>query len=71
MYHLSRTSHFVVMKSVFDTDLEITSFWDLKGSHVNRRAGAGEDVKKDEDLRDAVGVGGTAFNIVEEGVRRR
>ena len=73
MYHLSRTSHFVVMSSVFDTDLEITSFWDLKGSHVNRRAGKGEDVKKDEDLREETeeGDGEAAFHVVDSEVRRR
>jgi len=51
LYHLRRNVKFVVMNSVFDTDKPLQSFFDLKGSSLGRDARAGEDVKKDNDVR--------------------
>ena len=51
MYHLRRNVKFVIMKSVFDTDVTINEFYDLKGSSVGRTAKVTESVKKDNDLR--------------------
>jgi len=52
LYHLRRNVKFVVMNSVFDTDKPLQSFFDLKGSELGREAKPGEDVKKDNDVRD-------------------
>ena len=53
MNHLRRNVHFVVMKSVFNTDKRIDKVWDLKGSLVGRSAKPGESVFKDKDLLDS------------------
>ena len=50
MAHLRRNMHFVIMKSVFNTDKRIDKVWDLKGSTVGRVAKEGETVFKDLDL---------------------
>jgi 1-phosphatidylinositol-4-phosphate 5-kinase len=52
MNHLRRNVHFVIMKSVFNTDKRIDKVWDLKGSLVGRKAKEGESVFKDQDLLD-------------------
>lgn len=44
--------HFVVMKSVFNTEREIHKIWDLKGSTQGRRAKRGDTVHKDLDFVD-------------------
>jgi len=51
MYHLRRNVKFVIMNSVFDTDKILQSYFDLKGSVKGRLAKPGEDVKKDNDVR--------------------
>mmetsp|Transcript_14110 Transcript_14110/g.21424 ORF Transcript_14110/g.21424 Transcript_14110/m.21424 type:complete len:497 (+) Transcript_14110:115-1605(+) len=45
-----RAFHFLIMESVFNTDLEINQIFDLKGSKVNRFAKRGESVFKDIDF---------------------
>ena len=50
MNHLRRNVHFVIMKSVFNTDKRIDKVWDLKGSTVGRIAKPGETVFKDLDI---------------------
>ena len=50
MNHLRRNVHFVIMKSVFNTDKRIHKVWDLKGSTIGRKARPGESVLKDLDL---------------------
>jgi len=47
---LGKSIHFVIMKSVFNTELEIHKIWDLKGSTLGRRAKRGDSVHKDLDL---------------------
>ena len=42
--------HFVIMKSVFNTEREIHKIWDLKGSTKGRRANRGDSVHKDLDI---------------------
>eukprot|EP00469_Lotharella_globosa_P016431 CAMPEP_0167827888 /NCGR_PEP_ID=MMETSP0112_2-20121227/11005_1 /TAXON_ID=91324 /ORGANISM="Lotharella globosa, Strain CCCM811" /LENGTH=537 /DNA_ID=CAMNT_0007730823 /DNA_START=65 /DNA_END=1675 /DNA_ORIENTATION=- len=42
--------HFLIMESVFNTNLEIHQIFDLKGSRVNRFAKRGESVYKDIDF---------------------
>lgn len=49
---LGRSIHFVIMKSVFNTDKEIHKIWDLKGSTLGRRAKRGDGVSKDLDFMD-------------------
>ena len=51
MYHLRRNVKFIIMKSVFDTDVFIREFYDLKGSYVGRQAKVRMNKKKwlDED----------------------
>lgn len=44
--------HFVIMKSVFNSEKEIHKIWDLKGSTQGRRAKRGEAVHKDLDIVD-------------------
>jgi len=44
--------HFVIMKSVFNTEKEIHKIWDLKGSTKGRRAKRGDSVHKDLDIVD-------------------
>jgi len=44
--------HFLIMESVFNTDLEVQQIFDLKGSTVNRYAKRGESVYKDIDFID-------------------
>jgi len=50
MAHLRRNVHFVIMKSVFNTDKRIHRMWDLKGSTVGRVSGEEEGVKKDLNI---------------------
>ncbi|KAL3656753.1 hypothetical protein V7S43_018312 [Phytophthora oleae] len=56
MHHLRRKMHFVIMASVFDTQLDIHARFDLKGSRVGRHASPKEHqrgsagVLKDNDL---------------------
>lgn len=50
--HLRRNVKFVIMNSVYYTDKYIQSFYDLKGSVTGRVSKPGQDVKKDNDLRD-------------------
>lgn len=52
MYHLRRNHKFIIMNSVFDTDKYLSSFFDLKGSRIGRASGPGEDVKKDNNVRE-------------------
>lgn len=47
---LGKSVHFVIMKSVFNTDKEIHKIWDLKGSTLGRRSKRGEGVHKDLDF---------------------
>ncbi len=49
---LGKSIHFVIMKSVFNTELEIHKIWDLKGSTLGRRAKRGDSVHKDLDIMD-------------------
>jgi len=51
MRHLRRNMHFVVMRSVFNTEKEIHKIWDLKGSKQGRLAKPGETVFKDLDIQ--------------------
>ena len=50
MAHLRRNVHFVIMKSVFNTDKRIHSMWDLKGSTVGRLSSPEESVMKDLNI---------------------
>ncbi|GMH53385.1 hypothetical protein TrST_g1280 [Triparma strigata] len=65
LYHLNRNVRFVVMKSVFDTDVNLDTFYDLKGSVLGRRAKEGESVLKDNDLRDLVASRGFGFATID------
>jgi len=47
---IGKSVHFVIMKSVFNTDKEIHKIWDLKGSTLGRRSNRGEGVHKDLDF---------------------
>mmetsp|Transcript_4868 Transcript_4868/g.7334 ORF Transcript_4868/g.7334 Transcript_4868/m.7334 type:complete len:286 (+) Transcript_4868:3-860(+) len=47
---LGKSVHFVIMKSVFNTEKEIHKIWDLKGSTLGRRAKRGDGVHKDLDF---------------------
>lgn len=47
---LGKSVHFVIMKSVFNTECEIHKIWDLKGSTLGRRAKRGDSVHKDLDI---------------------
>lgn len=49
---LNKVTHFVIMKSVFNTEKEIHKIWDLKGSTAGRRAKRGDSVHKDLDIVD-------------------
>lgn len=49
---LGKSIHFVIMKSVFNTEKEIHKIWDLKGSSLGRRAKRGDGVSKDLDFID-------------------
>mmetsp|Transcript_26803 Transcript_26803/g.39702 ORF Transcript_26803/g.39702 Transcript_26803/m.39702 type:complete len:528 (-) Transcript_26803:142-1725(-) len=49
---LGKSIHFVIMKSVFNTEKEIHKIWDLKGSTLGRRAKRGDGVSKDLDFVD-------------------
>ena len=49
---LGKSIHFVIMKSVFNTEKEIHKIWDLKGSTKGRRAKRGDSVHKDLDIKD-------------------
>eukprot|EP00538_Stauroneis_constricta_P000375 CAMPEP_0119552110 /NCGR_PEP_ID=MMETSP1352-20130426/5197_1 /TAXON_ID=265584 /ORGANISM="Stauroneis constricta, Strain CCMP1120" /LENGTH=915 /DNA_ID=CAMNT_0007598289 /DNA_START=274 /DNA_END=3021 /DNA_ORIENTATION=+ len=51
LYHLRRNVKFVIMNSVYYTDKYLQSFYDLKGSVLGRTAKPGQDVLKDNDLR--------------------
>jgi hypothetical protein len=51
LYHLRRNVKFVIMNSVYYTDKYLQEFYDLKGSELGRSAKPGQDVKKDNDLR--------------------
>ena len=54
MYHLRRKVHFVIMRSVFDSPVQIHTIYDLKGSLIGRsateRERASGGVLKDNDL---------------------
>jgi len=50
MPNLGHKIHFVIMKSVFNTEKEIHKIYDLKGSTVGRRAKRGDSVHKDLDI---------------------
>jgi hypothetical protein len=54
MYHLRRKTHFVIMRSVFDSPITIHTIYDLKGSRIGRSATpaekAGGGVLKDNDI---------------------
>jgi hypothetical protein len=52
MPDLGHKIHFVIMKSVFNTEKEIHKIYDLKGSTVGRRAKRGDSVHKDLDILD-------------------
>lgn len=49
---LGKSVHFVIMKSVFNTECEIHKIWDLKGSTLGRRSKRGDSVHKDLDILD-------------------
>ncbi len=49
---IGKSIHFVIMKSVFNTEKEIHKIWDLKGSSLGRRAKRGDGVSKDLDFID-------------------
>jgi hypothetical protein len=51
LYHLRRNVKFVIMNSVYHTDKYLQTFYDLKGSVLGRTAEPGQDVLKDNDLR--------------------
>jgi Phosphatidylinositol-4-phosphate 5-Kinase len=51
LYHLRRNVKFIIMNSVYYTDKVLQSFYDLKGSVTGRDSKPGQDVKKDNDLR--------------------
>jgi hypothetical protein len=51
LYHLRRNVKFVIMNSVYYTDKSLQIFYDLKGSALGRAAKPGQDVLKDNDLR--------------------
>lgn len=51
LYHLRRNVKFVIMNSVYYTDKSLQIFYDLKGSELGRSAKPGQDVLKDNDLR--------------------
>ncbi|EED88647.1 phosphatidylinositol-4-phosphate 5-kinase (PIP5K)-like protein, partial [Thalassiosira pseudonana CCMP1335] len=42
--------HFIIMRSVFNTDKKIDRVWDLKGSKKNRKSKEGDSVGKDLDI---------------------
>eukprot|EP00536_Pseudo-nitzschia_multiseries_P001746 jgi/Psemu1/250955/estExt_Genewise1Plus.C_220109 len=52
LYHLRRNVKFIIMNSVYYTDKSIQTFYDLKGSEIGRTAEPGQDVLKDNDLRE-------------------
>lgn len=54
LFHLRRNVKFVIMNSVYYTDKYLQSFYDLKGSVTGRWAKPGQDVKKDNDLREGL-----------------
>jgi 1-phosphatidylinositol-4-phosphate 5-kinase len=54
LYHLRRNVKFVIMNSVYYTDKSIQTFYDLKGSEIGRAAKPGQDVLKDNDLRNSL-----------------
>lgn len=49
---LGKSVHFVIMKSVFNTEKEIHKIWDLKGSTLGRKSKRGDAVHKDLDILD-------------------
>lgn len=51
LYHLRRNVKFVIMNSVYYTDKNLQTFYDLKGSSIGRDAKPGQAVLKDNDLR--------------------
>ena len=51
LYHLRRNVKFVIMNSVYYTDKNLQTFYDLKGSSLGRDAKPGQAVLKDNDLR--------------------
>jgi 1-phosphatidylinositol-4-phosphate 5-kinase len=51
LYHLRRNVKFVIMNSVYYTDKNLQTFYDLKGSSIGRDAKPGHAVLKDNDLR--------------------
>lgn len=54
LFHLRRNVKFVIMNSVYYTDKYLQTFYDLKGSVTGRWAKPGQDVKKDNDLREGM-----------------
>jgi 1-phosphatidylinositol-4-phosphate 5-kinase len=51
LYHLRRNVKFVIMNSVYYTDKNLQTIYDLKGSSIGRDAKPGHAVLKDNDLR--------------------
>jgi 1-phosphatidylinositol-4-phosphate 5-kinase len=51
LYHLRRNVKFVIMNSVYYTDKNLQTFYDLKGSTIGRDAKPNHAVLKDNDLR--------------------
>ena len=51
LYHLRRNVKFVIMNSVYYTDKNLQTFYDLKGSSIGRDAKPSHAVLKDNDLR--------------------
>ena len=51
LYHLRRNVKFVIMNSVYYTDKNLQTFYDLKGSSIGRDAKPRQAVLKDNDLR--------------------
>ena len=62
LYHLRRNVKFIIMNSVYYTDKSLQTFYDLKGSEIGRTAESGQDVLKDNDLRDNLKEKAFSFN---------
>ncbi len=72
MYHLGRNVKFVIMCSVFDTDVNLSTIFDIKGSTLGRSAKAGDSVRKDNDLRERIASnGGLGFEFKDPETRCR
>jgi 1-phosphatidylinositol-4-phosphate 5-kinase len=72
MPDLGQIIHFVIMKSVFNTEKEIHKIYDLKGSTAGRKAKRGDSVRKDLDILEEgwkVRVGGSVKKAMMEQLR--